>query len=238
MNVWTKMPAFRQMGPSSKFQFSFKFPTSYYNCYATLEARIPLHSLMIGFISQCLQRATFKVDSKGVSRGDGSDASPTREVLKASRPQALVSGFFTLDHRFWPGYLSFSIQYLGTHCPPWISYIYDIDFYCPCKPERSDLIEVDEVRWGKVRYRPTQVLRIHIILWRFPSFSSLFFHAWWAFVRLPKKLYPKLWTFLYFYTNNNSSPRLNGLVDLTRCITVITRIVREDISFFWFTHFF
>lgn len=193
---------------------------------------------MIGFISQCLQRATFKVDSKGVSRGDGSDASPTREVLKASRPQALVSGFFTLDHRFWPGYLSFSIQYLGTHCPPWISYIYDIDFYCPCKPERSDLIEVDEVRWGKVRYRPTQVLRIHIILWRFPSFSSLFFHAWWAFVRLPKKLYPKLWTFLYFYTNNNSSPRLNGLVDLTRCITVITRIVREDISFFWFTHFF
>ena len=224
-------------GPSSKFQFSFKFPTSYYNCYATLEARIPLHSLMIGFISQCLQRATFKVDSKGVSRGDGSDASPTREVLKASRPQALVSGFFTLDHRFWPGYLSFSIQYLGTHCPPWISYIYDIDFYCPCKPERSDLIEVDEVRWGKVRYRPTQVLRIHIILWRFPSFSSLFFHAWWAFVRLPKKLYPKLWTFLYFYTNN-SSPGLNSLVDLTRCITVITRIVREDISFFWSAHFF
>lgn len=171
------MPAFRlrlRVLPRS-FNSHSNIQTSYYNYYATLEARIPLHSLMIGFISQCLQRATFKVDSKGVSRGDGSDASPTREVLKASRPQALVSGFFTLDHRFWPGYLSFSIQYLGTHCPPWISYIYDIDFYCPCKPERSDLIEVDEVRWGKVRYRPTQVLRIHIILYYDDFQASLAF---------------------------------------------------------------
>ena len=96
------MPAFRlrlRVLPRS-FNSHSNIQTSYYNYYATLEARIPLHSLMIGFISQCLQRATFKVDSKGVSRGDGSDASPTREVLKASRPQALVSGFFTLDHRF------------------------------------------------------------------------------------------------------------------------------------------